>query len=556
MKKEAKPIFNQLKFSNTLFALSYHKLLYLFALIYSLSSGFTCQAQSWDLNLNTINKPKFSKLGTLSDDPINFYTNGFERLTIGNDGSLRVNSFVGQNKRFLQTDEDGNIFPWLGDPNFSNYVLYGDGQWKLSPFSVNNNLIFFPNNTRIGIGTNAPETDLDVVGNIKVSNTVQIGKQINLGEGSQFASFRFSIGNSNMPNLLSFNVLNRKSGSTGLGNTDNNGVDDPDPLPDLSCLNGNISTVNSFNNVVSVFAPYNSTSVGNINVGHNGLNAFIETQGTNTTLQNGSVGNLLINSRCDRNVYFFSDNGNPFSTSQSKIMSVHGRFNLTDMMQIGNPSFTSFMEIASKLYVFASGVQDGVKVRHGGASGGAAFRAIELSDAEKGLSVFRGNQSSDGNEMFSVQGDGLTVISPINTKALSILKNNNETFSINKDGYTEIKVYSPTGMPNNRVLSVIDQSANRDLFAIKSNGKVYAREIEINLLQTFPDYVFADNYKLMSLNELDDFISKNKHLPGFESAKYYEKNGLNVNEMLVKQQEKIEELTLYIIQLEKKMNNH
>jgi hypothetical protein len=224
-------------------------------------------------------------------------------------------------------------------------------------------------------------------------------------------------------------------------------------------------------------------------------------------------------------------------------------------MQIGNVALTNFMETGSKLYVYGSGMQDGIKVRHGGVSGGAGIRAVELSDNDKGLAVFRGTQSSDGQEMFSVQGDGLTVISPLNSKAVSILKNNSETFSIDKDGYTEIKVYAPSGMPNNRVMSVVDMAANRDLFAIKSNGKVYAREIEINLLQNFPDYVFHSNYKLMPLNELNSYVNLNKHLPGFETAAYYEKNGLNVQEILIKQQEKIEELTLYLIQLHKQLNN-
>ncbi len=556
MKKENKHKPTNLTFSFLLSNPSLSRLKLVFVLAVSIFSIHQLKAQAWDLNLNKIERPNSSKLGTLSNDPINFYTNGLERCTIGNDGSIRINNFAGENKRFLQSDELGNIFPWLGDPNNSNFILYGDGQWKPNPFIINNNLISLQKNTRLGIGTNAPEADLDVVGSVKISDNIKIGNLITLGNGNQVAALRFSQGSGNLPNVLSFRILNNKSGSTGTENNDNGGVDDPDPLPDLTCFNGTINSVHTFDNVISVFAPYNNTSAGNINIGHNNINAFIETQGNNSTLPNGTSGNLLINSRCDRNVFFFSDNGNTFTGGQSKIMSVNGRLNLADIMQIGNQSITGFMETASKLYVFGSGMQDGVKVRHGGVSGGAAFRAIELSDSEKGIAVFRGTQSSNGTEMFSVQGDGLTVISPINTKALSILNQNNETFSIDKDGYTQIKVYSPSGMPNNRVMSVVDQSANRDLFAIKSNGKVYAREIEINLLQTFPDYVFSNDYKLMSLKDLEVFIHKNNHLPGFENAAYYEKNGLNVNEMLLKQQEKIEELTLYIIQLEKQMPKH
>jgi len=48
-------------------------------------------------------------------------------------------------------------------------------------------------------------------------------------------------------------------------------------------------------------------------------------------------------------------------------------------------------------------------------------------------------------------------------------------------------------------------------------------------------------------------IKKNNKLPGFENANYYIENGLKTGEIIVKQQEKIEELTLYIIELEKRM---
>lgn len=68
------------------------------------------------------------------------------------------------------------------------------------------------------------------------------------------------------------------------------------------------------------------------------------------------------------------------------------------------------------------------------------------------------------------------------------------------------------------------------------------------MVGTFPDYVFSVKHKKLSLPELDQFITINKHLPGFEPAKYYETNSMQISEMMLKQQEKIEELTLYIIE--------
>lgn len=67
------------------------------------------------------------------------------------------------------------------------------------------------------------------------------------------------------------------------------------------------------------------------------------------------------------------------------------------------------------------------------------------------------------------------------------------------------------------------------------------------------DYVFAPEYKLRSLKEVDAFIKKNRHLPGVPSAEEVVASGIDVATMDAKLLEKIEELTLYIINLEKKL---
>ncbi len=63
------------------------------------------------------------------------------------------------------------------------------------------------------------------------------------------------------------------------------------------------------------------------------------------------------------------------------------------------------------------------------------------------------------------------------------------------------------------------------------------------------DYVFANDYKLRSLDEVNQFIQANKHLPGIPSADDIAKQGIDVGKMHAKLLEKIEELTLYMIEL-------
>ncbi len=56
------------------------------------------------------------------------------------------------------------------------------------------------------------------------------------------------------------------------------------------------------------------------------------------------------------------------------------------------------------------------------------------------------------------------------------------------------------------------------------DGLVWAREFKVNM-QPIPDYVFDENYELMSLHELDQYIKTNRHLPGIPSADEYQANG-------------------------------
>jgi len=81
-------------------------------------------------------------------------------------------------------------------------------------------------------------------------------------------------------------------------------------------------------------------------------------------------------------------------------------------------------------------------------------------------------------------------------------------------------------------------------------GKLEAKEIKVQLAPT-ADFVFDEEYELRKIDEVESFIKENKHLPDFPSGKEIEKNGINVGEMDAKLLQKIEELTLYLIEQSK-----
>jgi hypothetical protein len=79
-------------------------------------------------------------------------------------------------------------------------------------------------------------------------------------------------------------------------------------------------------------------------------------------------------------------------------------------------------------------------------------------------------------------------------------------------------------------------------------------KVRVKLQGEWADYVFDEDYDLMSLSEVESFIKENKHLPDVPSAKEVKKDGLDVAEMNATLLKKVEELTLHIIELEKKVN--
>ena len=90
-------------------------------------------------------------------------------------------------------------------------------------------------------------------------------------------------------------------------------------------------------------------------------------------------------------------------------------------------------------------------------------------------------------------------------------------------------------------------------YLLSVDGKIMAEEMRIEDSGTWPDYVFEDSYNLRSLASLKHAISTNGHLPGIPSAKEIEMDGILVGDMQKRQMEKIEELTLYIIQLHERI---
>lgn len=163
--------------------------------------------------------------------------------------------------------------------------------------------------------------------------------------------------------------------------------------------------------------------------------------------------------------------------------------------------------------------------------------------AEKGLKIFKQNS-----------GDSPTIIGPTYYNDTYIFEmtdynGNNPDGGIVFGGTGKDDVFEPilTIRGNGRV-GVGTVHPQYD-FAVK--GVIGCGEIKVEDVTSWPDYVFAPDYNLMSLGKLEQFIVQNGHLPGIPSQEQVMQEGYSVGAMQSKLLEKIEELTLHVIALEK-----
>jgi hypothetical protein len=111
-------------------------------------------------------------------------------------------------------------------------------------------------------------------------------------------------------------------------------------------------------------------------------------------------------------------------------------------------------------------------------------------------------------------------------------------FAIAKDGKVSIGTIDADATPN-------------VLLTVK--GTIHAKEVLIDLNAPLADFVFSPDYTLMPLNKVEAFVKTNKHLPEIPSAAEVKEKGLNMGEMQNKLLQKIEELTLYVIEQQKEL---
>jgi hypothetical protein len=186
----------------------------------------------------------------------------------------------------------------------------------------------------------------------------------------------------------------------------------------------------------------------------------------------------------------------------------------TGYVGIGNNTPTTILDAGKAM------TEPTISVRNLGGSGGASFRMFD--------------QNSGAEWKFKAVGNGSFKIRD-NANAMDVIiieaNSSPNTIYINAEGNLGIG----TNVPAEK-LSV--------------NGNIKCKQVEVTLTG-WSDFVFDDTYDLMPLAELEKYINTNNHLPDVPSAEEVLTQGANLGEMDAILLQKIEELTLYMIELKK-----
>ncbi len=190
-----------------------------------------------------------------------------------------------------------------------------------------------------------------------------------------------------------------------------------------------------------------------------------------------------------------------------------------------------------------------------------ALYAIATGEGTR-AGYFKGDVEMNGSNTIYASNNGNKVLMYANRGGtdygLSILVNrtNNQYDWDWANSFYISRTHITKGINTTEKAFVIQRTdLSQDVFRVYGDGKVFATEVNVRLASNFPDYVFSPAYDLRSIDELNNYIQKNGKLPNMPSATEVEKEGLNVGETSRLLVEKIEELTLYIIQQQEIIKN-
>ncbi len=432
-------------------------------------------------------------IATTTSNNLYFNTNSTNRMVITNLGKVGV----GTTTPLEQLDVFGNI-------NLSGTTKY-IGTSSSSPISfTTNNLprMTIASNGNVVIGTeSAPTSTLDVWGSIQLTGSIGIPYPGDLS---------FKIDNSERMRITdSYGVL--VTGDISARNLFLGGVNNKSII-NAGDASLNFQTDGTDHMTISADGYVGIGTTSPLTPLHVNGAIYTNAQLTARSLYISGVNNKSIIDAGDASLYFQTD-GNDHMT-----ITLDGKVGIGTTL----PAAKLHIENGANTdaAVLATSSENNKLVVSSGTTTSAYVSTFKITqqfgnDRNNGyISFHRGGSNNDGFLTFGTSGQ--------------------ERFRIDGNGNVGIGIEDP------------------GTYKLAVGGTIVAEEVIVSL-QPFPDYVFNNNYKLRTLEEVESFIAENGHLPEVPSAKEVEENGIGVGDMNITLLKKIEELTLYVIEQNKRI---
>jgi trimeric autotransporter adhesin len=175
-----------------------------------------------------------------------------------------------------------------------------------------------------------------------------------------------------------------------------------------------------------------------------------------------------------------------------------------------------------------------------GAGLGAGLSGLKFAN----LNSASATTAIGGSKVLSVDGSGNVVLVALTSGTINSV-----------GGPVAEKTWKEEGgyLYNNSTNGVVINGTGLDGNSLIVKGGVLSKEVNVKVegSESWPDYVFKPSYKRMTLDEVEKFININGHLPNVASATEMAATGNNLNKTDIKLLEKVEELTLYLLEMKK-----
>jgi trimeric autotransporter adhesin len=278
------------------------------------------------------------------------------------------------------------------------------------------------------------------------------------------------------------------------------------------------SNINGNNNLFfATSAGYNNVS-GSDNVFLGQSSGIANTTGSSNICIGTTAGNL--NTTGSFNTYIGNASGGIATISNATAIGANATATLSNTVVLGNAATTIT-----------------------GAGLGAGLSGLKFANLTSGSAA----TPVGGNKVLSVDGSGNVVLVALTSGTINSVGGPTgpvaEKTWKDEDGY----------LYNNSTNGVVINGTGFDGNSLIVKGGVLSKEVSVKVegAESWPDYVFKPSYKRLTLDEVEKFININGHLPNVASAAEMAKTGNNLGQTDVKLMEKVEELTLYLLEMKK-----